>query len=90
MKLSDFLKMTVDDFEAMSANVLTELQHQASDWRDDLKAQQRVLVGVLDKKLQHTEALRRFETMSDAEKAALIQHVKEVGSINSDEAFGKL
>lgn len=89
MKLSDFLKLTADDFDAMSADDLTELQHQASDWRDQLKAQQRALVGVLDGKLQHTEALRRFEKMSDAEKAALIQHVRDVGEIASDEAFGK-
>lgn len=89
MKYNEFMDMTADDFEDMSAADLEKLQQQASAWREELKAQARVLVGVLDKKLTAAQTILRFEQMTDAEKAALIQHVKEAGGIDSGEAFGK-
>lgn len=90
MKLSDFLKMTEAQFEAMGVDDLTDLQHAASDWRDELKAQARVLVGVLDRKRQQFDAKRWLASMTDAEKAAMMQIVRDAGEIDSGEGFGKL
>lgn len=87
--MPEFLSMTTADFEQMTAEQLEAMQIEVNNQKDAIKDKLRELVAVLDTKLEQKQALRRFEQMSDSEKAALIQHVKDAGGIDSSEAFSK-
>ena len=54
-----------------------------------LKQQKLAIHAVLDRKMQEAEAKRKMATMSDGEKAALLQ-VLQADGITTEEEFGEI
>lgn len=86
MDINTFMALTKEDFEAMGLEDLEAFQKYASEFREQLKAQARVLVSVLDVKIERAKILRMFENLSNDQKKALVQSISEVGGIDSQES----
>ncbi len=61
------------NYEKMSYEELEKLNQGLSNKRDEIKAQQRLIVAAMDKKAVMVEAKRKAALLSEPEKAALSQ-----------------
>jgi phosphomevalonate kinase len=77
------------NYEGMSIQELEAQNRKLSEERDKVKAEQRILGAVMDKKKMSIAVQKKLETMSDAEKAAMAQMIESQG-IGSSAAVGGL
>lgn len=75
------------DLNAMTLDELEQHQQAINAERATLKAQAQAVQAVIDRKQGEATLKRRLETMSDAEKAALVQMV-HTGGIETNGAVG--
>ncbi len=74
-------------YEAMSVEALEAEIHSLGEQRDAIAQEQRAAHRVLNRKLTEQSASKKIASLSDAEKAALLQQLK-AQSIQSDESVG--
>lgn len=67
------------NYEGMSYDELEKLNQELTNERDGIREQQRQIAAAMDKKAVFEEAKRKAETMSGAEKAALLQIIGPQG-----------
>lgn len=75
----DLAKMSIEDLEERAQ----ALDEEYAAIRDE----KQLVQEILSEKVIEQQALARLETMSDAEKAVLVQHIKAEG-IKSEEKVG--
>jgi hypothetical protein len=80
VKKSDYKNMSIEDLEKLNQDLMNQ--------REAIKEEQRKIAAVLDEKCALRDAQRKAETMSDPEKAALLQILKPEG-IRSEEKVGE-
>jgi hypothetical protein len=78
---NEYEEFTIDELEAAISAITLE--------QSQLKQQKLALHAVLDRKMQAAEAARKLATMSDGEKAVLLQVLQAEG-ITPSEEFGEI
>lgn len=75
------------NYEDMSLEQLEKENQKLMAQKDAIRENQKVITALMDEKSSMAEAQRKVATMSNAEKAALVQVLQPQG-IASEETFG--
>lgn len=76
------------DYESMTVAALEKENQKLSEKREAIRQEQKKLVAVMDKRQAQEEAQRKYDRMSDPERAALAQVITKAGGIESEEGVG--